>query len=149
MKQEEKKSVKVTEQVFDTVKFMVKGGASISQCSKAVGVCPATISFIKRAETFEEYRELMYRNSGGYKKRLKKEAEAKPVVEEKKEEKVEPPVKAEPQVVEHRITLVANQYMTEQLQKQTELLTLINNKLTLMCEELGCFKDERIERVGG
>lgn len=143
MKREEKKSTKVTAQVFDTVKFMVKGGASIAQCAKSIGVCPATISYIKRAETYDEYRSIMLNASGGHKQKLKKEAEQK-AMNEKEEEVKQNPVKEEPQIVEHRITLVANQYMTEQLQKQTELLTLINNKLTLMCEELGCFKDERI-----
>ena len=48
------------------------------------------------------------------------------------------------QVVEHKqtITMVANHYMMEQLQKQTELLTLIGNKLAVIIDDLYGTKGE-------
>lgn len=137
-------SNKVTEQVFDAVKFMVKGGASISKISSAMGLSTVTISYIKRANTYEEYRKVLHVVNEKKKERKagKKTGNATPMIkpeEKRAEEKVEIP-----QVVDYRITLVANQYMAEQLAKQTELLTLINNKLTLIAEDLGCFKEEKI-----
>ena len=136
---------KVTEQVFNTVKLMTKGGATITQCCEATGTCPATVSIMRKANTYEEYKELMHKNSGGYKKKLKREAELK-ALETALEESKTAPEEPVPQVVEHHetITLIANQYLAEELKKQTELLTLINNKLTLIAEDLGCFRDEKI-----
>jgi hypothetical protein len=37
---------------------------------------------------------------------------------------------------EQSVTVIANHYMAEQLQKQTELLTLISNKLAFIVDEL-------------
>ena len=155
MERESKKSIKVTEQVFNTVKFMVKGGASISQCAEAIGISTVTVSYIKRSETYENYKKLMYENSGGYKKKMKAIREREEAIkaekaekeEENKEEHKEEPKQESTQPVEHHITLVANQYMAEQLKKQTELLTLINNKLTLIAEDLGCFKEDRVSNL--
>ena len=140
---------KVTEEIFDTVKFMVKGGASISKCSKTLGLCPATISYIKRAKTFEEYRQIVQETN------LKKIAKRKGLTAEKPEpqtveehkEEIKEEVTATPQTIEYHVTLVANQYMAEQLKKQTELLTLINNKLTLIAEDLGCFREEKLNNA--
>ena len=44
----------------------------------------------------------------------------------------------EPQVIEHRqtVTLVANQYLMEEVKQQTELLKLISNKLAYIVEQL-------------
>ena len=142
-----KKGLKVTEEVFETVKLLCKGGASIDKCASITGLSHATITYIKRANTYEEYKDIVYKNSSGYKNKLKKEEEAKAI----KEKEATVPKEEEaptPHVVEHHqtVTIVADQYMAEQLKKQTELLTLINNKLTLIAEDLGCFKEDK--RIG-
>ena len=126
---------KVTEELFQTVKCMLKGGATLAKCGEATGLSVPSISFIKNTDTLEKYREAVLQS-----KRKRKNAGEETV---QKEEAKETPV---PQVVEHHqtITLIANQYIADQMKKQTELLTLINNKLTLIAEDLGCFRDERI-----
>ena len=128
---------KVTEEIFNTVKYMTKGGASIKQCCTATGLSNATMTYIRRAETFDEYKDIIYKTSDGYKKKMKELMK-----ENKPEEPEKEAVTNEPKSVpQQSIVMVANQYMAEQLAKQTELLTLINNKLTLIAEDLGCFRD--------
>ena len=141
-----KKHTKVTEQLFETVKLLTKGGATIAQCVTATGVCNATVTYIRRAETFEDYKDIVLKCSGGHKQKLKREADLKALEEAKPEPPKEEPTKP----VEHHqtITLIANQYLAEEIKKQTELLSLINNKLTLIAEDLGCFRDERTSSNG-
>ena len=137
-----KNAPSVTEQVFDTIKFMVKGGATINNCCAATGLCPATVSYIKRAKSYEEYKRILTEIND--KKKAKKKAEAQPKEDVKPETPAPAHVEEKPtQIIDYRITLVANQYMAEQLKKQTELLELINNKLALIAEDLGCFREDK------
>ena len=136
---------KVTLNIYNAVKIMLKAGATNKEIAQYMGLSATTIGYIKASESYEEYKQIAYESSGRYKKMMKA-IKAKEAEEKKNEQtKEESPVKEEttPQVVEHRqtVTLVANHYMAEEMKKQTELLTLINNKLTLIAEDLGCFKE--------
>lgn len=148
--------IKITEEVFDMIKLMLESGASQTKIARVMGISSATATYIKRANTYTEYKEIMLNASGGHKKKVKREEEAKKAEEEAKKaeeeakeevvaDKEEPKPEPATQVIEHRetISLIANQFIAEQMRKQTELLTLINNKLTLIAEDLGCFRDEK------
>lgn len=142
---EANKRTKVTEELFNMVKIMTKGGATLAQTAKAFGISSVTVTYIRRANTYAEYKEIMLSASGGHKAKVKREAEEKEKeATAPKEEPKEHEATHETAQKPSTIMLVANQYIAEQLKKQTELLTLINNKLTLVAEDLGCFRDEKI-----
>lgn len=130
---------KVTEKVFEMVKVLQKGGMSAVATAESLNLGRSTVGFIRKANTFDEYNNTIIEN---HKRKMAKRNAVKKV-----EEEVKPVEKEQPKVVEHHqtISLVANQYLMEQLCKQTELLTLINNKLTLIAEDLGCFRDIKAE----
>lgn len=69
-----------------------------------------------------------------------KEEKEKEVAKEVNAVPASEPIKEEPvtQVVEHRqsITLMANHYLMEEVKKQTQLLTIISNKLAFVVDEL-------------
>jgi len=127
---------KVTEKVFERVKLLQKGGMSSAETAEALGLGKSTVGFIRKASKFDEYNNIIIENHKKNDKRKAKTPAEEPT-----------PVEEPVQIMEHRISIVANQYIMEQMRKQTELLTLINNKLTLIAEDLGCFKDEPIERA--
>ena len=132
-------NVKITATVFDAVKVLLKGGATVTQCAEYMKISHSAVSLIKKSETYEEYKQNCYMTSASYRKKMAaihaKEAEKKetaPAAEPEKKE--EPPV----QVVEHRqtITVQATHYMLTEQQKTNELLTLISNKLAFIVDEL-------------
>ena len=118
---EKKYVVKVTESLYKACRIMFKGGAGTKEVSEYMGISRTTASFIKNAETYEEYKAIMYAQSGNNHR--------KPV--EKKEE-------PQKEVVEYRqnVTIQATHYMQKELEKTNELLTLISNKLAFIVDEL-------------
>ena len=115
-------AAKVTESIFNAVKTLIKGGATIKEAADYMGLSVGTINVIKASETFAEYKQNMYLRSRAY----KGEKKAKPET-------------AEPQqVVEHRqtVTVQASHFMLEEQRKTNELLTLISNKLGFIVDEL-------------
>lgn len=104
---------KVDKTVFDAVKAMTTGGATISDCGKFTGLAHATISRIRAVESFAQYLQT-------------------PVRKNKKA------VAEQPEAVEHRQTVIvqASHYMLKEQQKTNELLTAISNKLAFIVDEL-------------
>jgi transposase-like protein len=109
--------VKVNETVFNAIKAMTQGGATIPDCAKAFGIAHATVSRVRAAKDFAEYH-----------------APKKPEV--KKEP--ETPNLPETNVVEHRqcVTVQATHYMETKLDKCIELLTGISAKLARIIDDL-------------
>ena len=93
------------------------------EIGKQFGICGNTVWKINRTDSYEEYKEYQTEQS---RKRTEQKKEKK-----RAEEK-------EVQIVEHRqsITLVANQYMMEEMRNQTALLKTISAKLAFIVEEL-------------
>jgi hypothetical protein len=126
----ENRMAKVTETMFNAVKLMLRGGATLKECSEYMGISTGTVQVIKVSETFEEYKNNMFLRS---RKSKGKWPEKKP------EEKEKAPAPEQPaQVVEHRqtVTIQATHFMMEELRKTNELLTLISNKLAFVVDEL-------------
>ena len=133
-------TIKITKSMFKAIKLLINSGSPKKEVMEDMGISSATFSHIKNAETYEEYKNIVYMTSGSYRKKM-----AQQKAEEKAKEETKPVAPSEPQVVEHRQTVIvqATHYMESELKKQTELLALINNKLTLIAEDLGCFKEEK------
>ena len=100
----------VTEKDFNTVKLLTKGGAKLTECAKYAGVSVATVSRIRAAETWEDYR--------------------KPTPVQKPEPKPEPVMN--PTVVR----VEATHYMMTEIQKTNEYLKAISAKLAFIVDEL-------------
>ena len=123
----------LTQAKYNAIICMLRGGATDEDIMTSQGINENTLKKIKDSnEDFEQYRrlhaEMLKHVNGGRKKTCTEN----------------PPV----QVVEHKqtITMVANHYMMEQLQMQTRMLTLLNNKMTLLCEALGCMDDKEVAK---
>lgn len=120
------KSLKVTKGIFDAAKLLMGNGANNTEVAKYLKVSTDVVSFIRRAETYEEYQAIMYE----YSQNMKKRAAA---IKAKETPKEEPP-----QIVEHRqtVTVQATWQMTQEMQKTNELLKQISNKLAFIVDEL-------------
>lgn len=137
-------SIKVTETMFNAVRTLLKGGATLKECSEYMGISTSSISLIKNSETYEEYKHKMYLMSGSYRKKMaaiekEKQKEAEKVAKEVGAVPASDLVKKEPeQVVEHRQTVVvqASHYMLEEQKKTNELLELISKKLGRIIDDL-------------
>ena len=128
----EDKKVKVTSGVFNAIKLMLKGGAAVKECSEFMNISTRTVSMIKVAETYEEYKNMIF-----VKNNKRRWPTKKTEPEEKKQEFS--PVQDQPvQVVEHRqsVTIQATHYMMEEMKKTNELLTTISAKLAFIVDEL-------------
>ena len=119
---------KVTQGIFDAVKICLNSGNNISETATFMKLSWNVVSIISKTETLEEYKAAMYEYNSR-KQTQKKAIMAKEQAKEKPEAT---------QVVEHRqtVTVQATHYMEMELKKQTELLTVISNKLAAIIDDL-------------
>ena len=133
----------ITKKTYDVAKILQKGGADRKEIAEYLMISISTVDRILHSDDFDDYIAEKKARAYAAKKfaEEKKAAAEKQEAEEKKEDKADA-VQQELQVVEHihrheqSVTVVANHYMAEQLQKQTELLNLINNKLGAIIDDL-------------
>ena len=142
---------KVTKGVFDAVKILIAGGAKVGEVCKYMKISDTTFYIIRDSETYEEYQQyvadkIAKQNAA---RAARRDAEKKQAAQEAAEKvgavkaadliekQPETPV-VQPQIIEHRqsVTLMANHYLMEEVKKQTELLTVISNKLLYIVEQL-------------
>jgi len=121
---------KMTTKLFDAIKIMTKGGATLQEISTYLDVSTATISRVRTAETFEEYKNVCAARSIAYRQKL----EAKKAEEQNNVQEVKPTptVVERPQVIQ----VQATHYMMEELRKLNETMTLISNKLSFIVDQL-------------
>ena len=103
---------KVTSEVFNMVKIMLKGGATIAQISEICHISNWSINYIKKAESLEDYFRISKRQS----------------------RKAEEPENATAD--RQTIVVQASHYMLEEQKRTNELLTAISNKLAFIVTEL-------------
>ena len=134
----------ITESKFIAVWIMIRGGATNQEIAEYLNVSTSSVTRIKNCQTFEEYQN--YRKGNAFMAKKAAEEKKKAEEEKRKAEEALTVAKAEQpaQIIEHRqsVTLVANHYMAEQLQKHTELLTIISNKLGAIIDDLYGTKKE-------
>jgi len=118
---------KITPGIFNAVKRLQACGATVKEVMEYFTLSDSTVRRCFNSETLEEYEaETAVRASALRRSAVKKQNEPETL-----------PVQQE--VIhkhEQSVTVIANHYMAEQLQKQTELLTLISNKLAFIVDEL-------------
>ncbi len=114
----------VTQSMFNCVKRLIESGAPVDEICEYMNISPTTVGRIKRAESLEEYKSMTYVSVRAARANKSPEPEPAPQVQEVIHKH------------EQSVTLVANHYMAEELRKQTELLTLISNKLAFIVDEL-------------
>ena len=115
---------KITENIYNAVKLILKGGSSTKEAAQVMGISTNSVLRIEKAASYADYLETAYQNgSARYKK-----PEPEPA-------KPEAPAV---QVVEHRqnVTIQATHYMQKELEKTNELLTLISSKLACIIDDL-------------
>ena len=130
-----KQRAQITEATFKAVKIMLAGGASCVEIAQYLKLGETAVYRIKKAEDWDEYRNILAAIAINKKEKCKAEKEPKPetIIIPKP-----PEVKQEQTVVEHRqtVTIQATHYMMEELKKQNELLAIISNKLAFIVDEL-------------
>lgn len=104
---------KVTKDVFDLVKLLLKGGAKASKVAELAHVSAWTINYIRKAASIDEYFELTKRAHGG---ETQKPAEI-----------VEKPVVSGSWTLDR---------LFDEAKKQTALLTSISDKLAYIVIQL-------------
>ena len=141
------RQAKVTPGIFDAVKILLQSNENISEVAKFMKMSWDTVKTIREAGSYEEYKNLMYLKSSAYRKKMaaiKAKEEKKQKAEEvAKEVGAVPAAKMIPeeppkQIVEYRqnVTVQATHYMMEELKKIVELLTVLNNKIGFIVDEL-------------
>jgi len=131
---------KITPRVFDAVKLLLESDSPLVEVAKYMKLSPDVVGMINRAETYEEYKAMMYER--GKKNRQRRAMAAKQAAEKTSEvptPQVFQPVQEQPvQIVEHRqtVTIQATHYMHELLKEQNELLKAISAKLAFVVDEL-------------
>ena len=100
------KGMKVTQEMFDAIKAMSKGGASNNDIARFAGVSTATVSRVKAANSFDEY------------------------------EPTQKPKKEEPQESKQTVIFQASWQMTQEQRQTNEQLKQISQKLAFIVDEL-------------
>ena len=135
-------ATKMTDKLFRAVKIMIAGGATSTEISEYFNISLSSISRVRQAESFQEYRVMQ---AATYGKRKPAKTQDAP----KQSEQLNPaapqnppmqqPVPAQqPQVVEHRqtVTIQATHYMMQEMKRTNELLELISRKMAYIVDQL-------------
>lgn len=132
----------VDKRMFDCAKMLFENGAPNTEVIRYLKLSAKTVQRIKASEDFEDYKRLLAAMALEHKQKYAAKKNEVPQINVPASESI--PTKEPPQVqvIEHRqkVEVVAAHYMMEELKRQTELLTLIGNKLTAIMEDLGCLK---------
>ena len=122
------KRTRITENIYNAVKLILRGGAKTKEAAEAMGISVNTVHRIGKANSYDEYVNMAYMNgSARYREQEKKE----------KEERQEKP-QAEP-LKQQGGTLSAGYQMNriyELLKQQNEILTMLSNKVAFIVDEL-------------
>lgn len=144
---------KVTGGVFDAVKICLQSGNTVAETARFMRLSKDVVYYIRDAENFDEYAAMMAAKNDRKKQvraiKAKEQAAAEQAAKaaENPQEKPQDAPAAVPQVapqitpavpqeVKHTVQVQATRFMEEQMRKQTELLTIICNKLGAIIDDL-------------
>ena len=135
-------ATKMTDKLFRAVKIMIAGGATSTEISEYFNISLSSISRVRQAETFQEYR-VMQAATYGKRKPAKtqdapKQSEVVIPAAPQNPPMQQPAPAQQPQVVEHRqtVTIQATHYMMQEMKKTNELLELISRKMAFIVDQL-------------
>lgn len=131
-------AAKIDQKRFDAIKIMLESDATIPEVVKFMGVSSWTVSRIKKADTFEEYKNMLAAIALEQRKKKANKPARTSDKEEPAEHAEDCPAPVQPQVVEHRqsVTVQTTYYVSQKLDKMCELLTHISAKLAFVVDEL-------------
>ena len=132
---------KVTSELYAAAKIMIKGGASIDEVAKFLKIGAATVSRIKSAETYEEYKQIVAAcwAKSKEKEKLAKEAQKELDREIKRQEEAaeqgqEKPVKRTGEAF--MVSSYQVNRLIEIMKEQNEILKIMSNKIAFIVDEL-------------
>lgn len=128
---------KVTPGVFQAVKICLESGNSIRETAKFMKLSNDVVGYINKAETFDEYKALMY-EKGEKARQMRaikaKEAAAQKAPAQPAKPAAQPAAQPVAQVSPAVVKVEAPVYMMDDLREIKELLKGISNKLAAMVE---------------
>lgn len=135
-------ATKMTDKLFRAVKIMIAGGATSTEISEYFNISLSSISRVRQAESFQEYR-VMQAATYGKRKPAKTQDAPKQSEQLNPAAPQNPPMQQpapaqQPQVVEHRqtVTIQATHYMMQEMKRTNELLELISRKIAYIVDQL-------------
>ena len=135
-------ATKMTDKLFRAVKIMIAGGATSTEISEYFNISLSSISRVRQAETFQEYRVMQAATYGKRKPAKTQDAPKQPEVvipaAQQNPPMQQPTPAQQPQVVEHRqtVTIQATHYMMQEMKRTNELLELISRKMAFIVDQL-------------
>ena len=115
------KRTRMTQQVYTTVKFMLKGGATFGEINEVQPISRETMRRIIRTENFDEYRALQEKYIKQSAQNLAQRATPEQLT-----------IPAEVMAVHDPVDTVISEIMRE----QTEILRALNEKIAFLLKEL-------------
>ena len=135
-------ATKMADKLFRAVKIMIAGGATSTEISEYFNISLSSISRVRQAESFQEYR-VMQAATYGKRKPAKTQDAPKQSEQLNPAAPQNPPMQQpapaqQPQVVEHRqtVTIQATHYMMQEMKRTNELLELISRKMAYIVDQL-------------
>ena len=135
-------ATKMTDKLFRAVKIMIAGGATSTEISEYFNISLSSISRVRQAESFQEYRVMQAATYGKRKPAKTQDAPKQPEVvipaAQQNPPMQQPAPAQQPQVVEHRqtVTIQATHYMMQEMKRTNELLELISRKMAFIVDQL-------------
>ena len=135
-------ATKMTDKLFRAVKIMIAGGATSTEISEYFNISLSSISRVRQAESFQEYRVMQAATYGKRKPAKTQDAPKQPEVvipaAQQNPPMQQPAPAQQPQVVEHRqtVTIQATHYMMQEMKRTNELLELISRKMAYIVDQL-------------
>lgn len=135
-------ATKMTDKLFRAVKIMIAGGATSTEISEYFNISLSSISRVRQAESFQEYRVMQAATYGKRKPAKTQDAPKQPEVvipaAPQNPPMQQPAPAQQPQVVEHRqtVTIQATHYMMQEMKRTNELLELISRKMAYIVDQL-------------
>ncbi len=135
-------ATKMTDKLFRAVKIMIAGGATSTEISEYFNISLSSISRVRQAESFQEYRVMQAATYGKRKPAKTQDAPKQPEqlnpAAPQNPPMQQPAPAQQPQVVEHRqtVTIQATHYMMQEMKRTNELLELISRKMAYIVDQL-------------
>lgn len=123
----------ITYAKYNAIKILLAGGASIEEVCTTLLVTKETVYLVQKVQSYNDYKSEC--SSIKFLGRKKKEQEK---ARKADAEKTEHPA----QIVEHRqsVTVQTTHFVETKIDKMIEMLTLLNNKLGFIVDELAGVK---------
>lgn len=140
---------KVTPRLFDAAKVLQESGCTRQEIADHLKISKNVANIIWNAETYDDYKAMMFERGQRNRNKAKKAIEAKKAAAEKAASEVgavpaaqlvqqEKPVQAPVQVVEHRqsVQVQATHFMETKIDVLIEQMKLVNAKLGAIIDDL-------------